>query len=134
MIGEKGDGGFVDHGPFEKGVEGQNAEALTTAATRGCARPGRCGAVIRGARPSYSTSVRTTFTSLQLLFAKHSYRSSCIQIHSSSLSRPFRILQSHRHGLLYHIRNSRLAPQFPRFYATSLILFPCRVHRSFGRI
>src|ERR1700728_4688039 len=32
MIGEKGDGGFVDHGPF---AEGQNAGALTTAATRG---------------------------------------------------------------------------------------------------
>jgi hypothetical protein len=36
---------------------------------------------------------------------------------------PFRILPSHRHGLLYHIRNSRLAPQFPGAYATSLI-FP----------
>jgi len=37
---EKKDKGFVDHRPFEKGAEGQNAGALTTAATTGWARLG----------------------------------------------------------------------------------------------
>jgi hypothetical protein len=126
MIGEKGTGVFVDHGPFQKAPRGKIAGALTTAATLGLGSPLGAEAQSSGsARRSYSTSVAENYRSFTCNYHSQSIHTGVAAFEYTPA--PYRDFsesyKSHRHGLLYHIRNSWLAPQFPRFYATSLILF-----------